>query len=72
MCEICGQSPCHPRCPNYSPTGNEIMCEICANPILDGEEYVENELGYLAHYECLNTVRQTVDWLGFDIKTMGD
>ena len=72
MCEICGQNPCHPRCPNYSPDENEILCEICTNPILAGEEYVENDLGYLAHYSCLNTVRDTVDWFGFEIKTMGD
>ena len=71
MCEICGQNPCNPRCPNYSVTGYPV-CEICKNPIQIGEEYIENDLGEFAHYGCIDTVRQAIYWLGYEIKTLED
>ena len=45
MCEICGQNPCHPRCPNYSPDENEIILKhfidsITINKYLKGKKSV--------------------------------
>ena len=71
MCEICGQNPCSPRCPNYSAAGYPV-CEICEIPIQIGEEYIENDLGEFFHYGCIDTVRQAIDWLGYEIKTLED
>lgn len=48
------------------------VCEICENPIQIGEEYIENDLGEFFHYGCIDTVRQAIDWLGYEIKTLED
>lgn len=40
MCDVCRQTPCHPRCPNA-----EIpifdLCEKCGAKIYDGDDYFE-------------------------------
>lgn len=73
MCRICnGTDECHPRCPNYEQKKNINYCSICGQGILDGEEYIENIDGEYIHYECIQGIRQLLDWLGYDIKTMED
>lgn len=38
MCEICLQSPCHPRCPNaQDPPVVCLRCQ-CGNEIYEGDE----------------------------------
>lgn len=72
MCEICRQTPCHPRCPNYIPPKASHYCSICGDGIYDGEDYIENQDGEYAHYDCLTdeTCREIVEWLGGEIKIM--
>ena len=37
MCEICGQNPCHPRCPN-APEPKEVhICSECLEGIYPGD-----------------------------------
>lgn len=73
MCEICGRIIGHvPRCPNYSPPRVTHYCSSCGDGICDGEEYIENLNGEYRHYECFHGMRDLLEWLGFDIKTMGD
>ena len=60
MCDICLQTPCHPRCPN-APEPEEIpvfVCSGCSREILDGEDYWEI-LGEQWCEECIDKARQT-------------
>ena len=72
MCSICGQTPCVARCPNYIPKKVKHYCSICSNGILDGEEYIENDDGEYAHWECVDYTRDLVKFLGYEIKEMED
>lgn len=38
MCEICLQSPCHPRCPNAQDPPVVCLCCQCGNEIYEGDE----------------------------------
>ena len=70
MCSVCRQYPCHPRCPNYIPPKASHYCNICQEGILNGEEYIENDCGEYAHWECIDYGRDLVRFLGYEIKTM--
>ena len=70
MCSICKQYPCHPRCPNYIPPKASHCCYICNEGIYDGEEYIENDDGEYAHWECVDYGRDLAKFLGYEIKTM--
>ena len=72
MCEICRQIPCHSRCPNYVPPKAYHYCSICGKGIYDGEDYIENQDGEYIHYECVQGIRQLLEWLGYEIETMED
>lgn len=73
MCEICGRSVGHDfRCPYYIPPKASHYCSLCDDGIYDGEEYIENQDGEYRHYECFHGMRELLEWLGFDIKTMED
>lgn len=39
MCEICHQSPCHPRCPNALDPPSVFVCSGCSHEIYEGEDY---------------------------------
>ena len=41
MCEICWQSPCHSRCPNADQPATIHLCEMCGEPICEGDEYYD-------------------------------
>ena len=72
MCSICGQTPCEARCPNYTPKKAKHYCSICEEGILDGEEYIENDDGDYAHWECVDYARDLAKFLGYEIKEMED
>lgn len=72
MCEICRQIPCHSRYPNYVPLKTTHYCSICGDGIYDGEDYIENQDGEYIHYECVQGIRQLLEWLGYEVKTMED
>lgn len=72
ICSICGQTPCNSRCPNYKPPMTDHYCSACGEGIYDGEEYIENENGEYRHYDCLCGMRDLLEWLGYEIKTMKD
>ena len=44
MCEICMQTPCHPRCPNAH---DPVMgyCEKCHSPLYQSCAYCEDDCG---------------------------
>lgn len=41
MCNICHQSPCHPRCPNAPDPLTVFECSDCSHEIYEGETYWE-------------------------------
>lgn len=52
MCEICGQDPCHPRCPN-APEPKEVhICSECLEGIYPGDRFYESCGSYVCE-ECL-------------------
>ena len=70
MCQLCRSYPCNFRCPNYVSPKATNYCSICNEGIYDGEEYIENDRGKYAHWECFDRDRDLVKWLGYEIKTM--
>ena len=63
-CEYCLRTFGHDsRCPNYIPKKAKHYCSICEEGILDGEEYIENDDGEYAHWECVDGKFSLADWL---------
>lgn len=55
MCEICGQDPCHPRCPN-APEPKEVhICSECLEGIYPGDRFYESCGSYVCE-ECLKGI----------------
>lgn len=52
MCDICGRTPCHPRCPNAieNPIGH---CSECGAPIITTYDYyTDNEDNIFCSEDC--------------------
>lgn len=64
------RNPCSNKCPNYVPRKTIYYCSSCGDGIYDGEEYIKNQDGEYRHFECFYGMRDLLEWLGFDIKTM--
>ena len=70
-CEYCHQYITHhPRCPLYEPPRATHYCSICQEGILNGEEYIENDCGEYAHWECVDYRMDLAKFLGYEIKMM--
>ena len=52
------------------PPKTSHYCSICQEGIYNGEEYIENDCGEYAHWECFCGMRDLLEWLGYEIKTM--
>lgn len=70
MCQLCKSYPCNCHCPNYIQSKAKHYCSICKEGIYDGEEYIENDCGEYAHWECVDYGRDLVKFLKYEIKTM--
>lgn len=71
MCEICGRSVGHSyRCPNYTPPKAVHYCSSCSDEILNGEDYIKNSSDEYRHYECFHGMRDLLEWLGYEVKTV--
>ena len=72
-CEYCHQYiDHHPRCPLYEPPKVSHYCSICGEGIFNGEEYIENDYGEYAHWECVDYGRDLAKFLRYEIKMMED
>lgn len=72
-CEYCHRlTGHHPQCPSYVLAKTTYYCSICSEGIYDGEDYIENNDGEFAHWDCFSGTRDLVEWLGFEVKTMED
>lgn len=60
----------NPRCPNYIPPKANYYCSICGEGIYEGEEYIMNDLNKCRHYDCFYGMKDLLEWLGYEIKTM--
>ena len=70
-CNYCLKDYGHnPRCPLYKENKSTHYCSICGDGILEGEEYIENDCGEYAHWECVDYGRDLARFLGYEIKTM--
>ena len=73
QCDVCGRINGHLKgCPEYEPKKTNYYCSICNEGIYDGEEYIENDCGEYAHWECVDYGRDLAKFLGYEIKTMED
>ena len=71
-CNYCLRDYGHnPRCPLYKDKSSHY-CSVCGEGILEGEEYIENDCGEYAHWECVDYGRDLSRFLGYEIKTMED
>ena len=61
-----------PLCPNFKPPKATHYCCYCNNGIYEGEQYIENDYGEYRHYDCFYGIRDLLDWLKYNVKTMGD
>ena len=52
------------------PPKTSHYCSICQEGIYNGEEYIENDWGEYAHWECVDYGKDLVRFLGYEIKTM--
>ena len=72
-CEYCFGVGYHkPRCPNFVPLKSNYYCSICGQGVYQGEEYIMNDNGDCRHYECFYGIRDLLEWLGYEVKTMDD
>ena len=69
MCQLCNSYPCDSRCPNHIPKAT-YYCSSCGEGIRDGEEYIENEDGECMHWDCFRSMRDLLEFLGYEILTM--
>ena len=69
MCQLCNSYPCDSRCPNHIPKST-LYCSSCGEGIRDGEGYIENEDGECMHWDCFRSMRDLLEFLGYEIQTM--
>ena len=70
-CEYCHcEGYHHPRCPLYEPQKASHYCAVCGEGIFNGEEYIKNDCGDFAHWECVDYGRDLAKFLGYEIKEM--
>lgn len=53
MCRICGQIPCHSRCPNSLEPVPKYRCCECGEGIYENDKYFDGPEGYICE-ECMD------------------
>ena len=72
-CIYRGQYGTHqPRCALYIPPKATYYCSICGEGIYDGEEYIVNDDGEYAHWDCVDYGRDLAKFLGYKVKEMNE
>jgi len=72
VCNICRQTYCPSGCPNFEPRKSGYICDFCGNDIFVGEVYVDDGVNNTAHLDCINGIRQFINWVGLKVKVMED
>lgn len=60
MCDVCLQSPCHPRCPNALDPPAVYVCSGCSRDIYEGDDYWDI-LGEQWCERCVDNARRIAD-----------
>ena len=65
MCDICRQTPCHPRCPNAPEPKPVERCCLCGEGIYEGDEYLNTTDGCVCK-DCLEnfSIDQWLELIG--------
>ena len=72
-CEYCrGDGGHHSRCPNYNPPTSKHVCVECGEKILVGDEYIVNDNGNYAHWDCFYSLRDLLEFLKYKVEIMED
>ena len=70
MCNYCLHDTCPSGCPNYKQKNSKYICSVCGENICEGEEYIKNDEGEFRHFDCFYGIKDLLEWLGYEIKTM--
>lgn len=65
MCDICRQSPCHPRCPNADDPVTVFVCSGCGRSIKEGDDYWDI-MGEQFCERCINKAQKVAEYDEFD------
>lgn len=69
-CEYCNCEIGHLNsCPNADEPKYEHKCSICGEGIYECEQYILNDDGEYAHYDC-PSMKELINFLGYEILTM--
>ena len=70
MCDICRQTPCHPRCPNAPESKPVKRCCLCGEGIYEGDEYLITTDGCVCK-DCLEdfSINQWLELIGESLTT---
>lgn len=70
MCDICRQTPCHPRCPNAPEPKPVKRCCLCGEGIYEGDEYLITTDGCVCK-DCLEdfSINQWLELIGESLTT---
>ena len=70
MCDICRQTPCHPRCPNAPEPKPVERCCLCGEGIYEGDEYLITTDGCVCK-DCLEdfSINQWLELIGESLTT---
>lgn len=70
MCDICRQTPCHPRCPNAPEPKPVERCCLCGEGIYEGDEYLNTTDGCVCK-DCLEnfSIDQWLELIGESLTT---
>ena len=73
LCDICRSYNDHiTHCPKHFLPKALFYCSSCGEGIYDGEEYIDNHNGEYRHFDCIQSIRDLVEWLGYDVEIMDD
>ena len=71
MCEICGQNPCDPRCPNAPDPEPVCTCDECGYGIFEGERFYRKDDGKIICMDCMENMNldDLLDLFGIELET---
>mgnify|MGYP002522012966 FL=1 len=67
MCALCRQTPCDPRCPNAPEPQGVMNCDMCGEPIFEGDRCIKDGSGAICEDCAKNlSVIDFMEIVGYD------